>query len=615
MSMSVLKNVPASFLTMFLLCMVLFTPVSFAAQLPENLQWETNDKDPVYAAAEVEKGGTLRSSLLSFPLTLRYVGPDSNGAFRSAILGNKMGLVMVHPNTGNLLPSLATHWAYSDDNTTMYFKLNPDARWSDGKPVTPDDFVFTLEFMRSKEIVAPWYNTYYSEEIGEVVVYDEHTISVSSAKPRPRDELPSHVAISPTPRHFYKDMSNFVQRYNWAIAPNTGPYQISKIKKGKSITFARNKSWWAKDLKYYRNRFNIDKIRFTIIRDINVAWEHFKKGKLDIFGITLPDYWHDKAKGEIFDKGYVHKQWFYSETPQGSSGLWLNQDDPILKDRNLRLGLAHSLNIEKVNKQVLRGDYQRKQVIHSGFGKFTNKNIRAREYSLDKANEYFDKAGWNKRGRDGIREKDGKRLSLTITYGTEFHTPRLVVLKEEYKRAGVELVLRKLDPAASFKSVLEKKHQIWWGGLGGGRFPQYWGQFHSVNAHKPQTNNLTNTDDAQMDDLIEAFRSAMQTEERIRLAHELQALIHEQGAYIPTLDVPYDRIAFWRWIGMPEIPGTRIGGSAVSAFDFNSAFDVSDGGLLWIDTKVKKQTRDAMDDGKAFPAVTRINEIYRETIE
>jgi microcin C transport system substrate-binding protein len=273
------------------------------------------------------------------------------------------------------------------------------------------------------------------------------------------------------------------------------------------------------------------------------------------------------------------------------------------------------LNIEKVNKQVLRGDYQRKQVIHSGFGKFTNKSVHAREYDLDRANEYFDQAGWNKRGPDGIRVKDGNRLSLTVTYGNDPHTPRLVVLKEEYKRAGVELVLRRLDPAASFKSVLEKKHQIWWGGLGGGRLPQYWGQFHSVNAHKPQTNNMTNTDDPQMDRLIEAFRSAMKTEERIRLAHQLQELIHDQGAYIPTLDVPYDRIAFWRWIGMPETPGTRIGGSAVAAFDFGSAFDVSDGGLLWIDKKMKKQTKDAMDDGDAFPAVTRINETYREKAE
>lgn len=604
------KSLPSLYI--YVLCALLLVPVAQAApKLPDNLQWISNDQDPVFASDKAIKGGTLNSWLMSFPLTLRYVGPDSNGGFRPAILGNRMSLVMAHPNTYNLLPGLATHWAYSDDNTTMYFRLNPDARWSDGNPVTPEDFAFTIEFMRSKDIVAPWYNTFYSEEIGEVEIYDDRTISVSSKKARPRDELHAYVAISPTPRHFYKDMTNFVQKYNWEVAPNTGPYQISEIKKGKSITFSRKKDWWARDLKYYKNRFNVDRVKYTVIRDINLAWEHFKKGRLDMFGATLPEYWHEKAQGELFDNGYVHKLWFYNDAPQGSSGLWLNQDIPVLKDINIRLGLAYSLNIDKVNEQVLRGDYVRKHNIHSGYGAYTDRELRAREYDLNKANEYFEKAGWGQRGDDGIRVKDGQRLSLSVTYGNDTHTPRLVVLKEEYKRAGVEINLRKLDSAASFKSVLEKKHDIWWGALIGGRWPQYWGQFHSVNAHKAQTNNFTNTDAPEIDKMIEAFRSSMNTDERIELAHQLQRRIHDQSAWIPTLDVPYVRIVYWNWIKMPEIPGTRIGGPGIAPFDFGSAFDISDGGIFWIDKDAKKETRAAKKKGKAYAPVTRIDETYK----
>lgn len=592
--------------------LIFMLPVSHAApSLPDDLNWLTNDSDPVFASPDAIKGGTLRSALLSFPLTLRYVGPDSNGSFRSAVLGNKMGLVVTHPNTYNLLPSLATHWAYSDDNTTMYFQLNPEARWSDGKPVTAEDYVFTLQFMRSKDIVAPWYNTFFNDEIGEVVIYNKHTISVSSSKPRPRNELHSHVALSPTPRHFYQDMSNFVQKYNWKVAPNTGPYQISTIKKGKSITFKRINDWWAKDLKYYKNRFNVDKVRYTVIRDINLAWEHFKKAKLDVFALTLPLFWHQKAKGEFIDKGYVYKLWFYNDTPQASTGLWLNQDNPILQDINVRLGIAHSFNIDKVNRQVLRGDYVRKNTISSGFGDFDNRSILAREFDLEQANDYFIKAGWSERGGDGIRVKNSKRLSFTVTYGTELHTPRLAVLKEEFKRAGVEIVLRKLDSAASFKSVLEKKHDIWWGGLVGGRWPQYWGQFHSLNAHKPQTNNFTNTDDPEMDKLIEAFRSAVNTADRIELSQSIQQLVHDQSAWIPRLDVPYERVGFWRWIKMPEVPGTRLGGASVSPFDFTSAFDVSDGGLLWIDGNIKKETLKGRKKGKSFPASIVIDKTFK----
>lgn len=589
----------------------LFSSASLAAtNLPDNLLWLTNDQDPVYASPNAIKGGTLRNMLISFPLTLRYVGPDSNGSFRPAVLGNQMSLIEEHPNTHNLLPALATHWAYSDDNTTMYFKLNPHAKWSDGKPVKASDYAFTLTFMRSKEIVAPWYNTYYKKQIKEVIIYDEHTISVSTTKPKPRDELHSHISITPTPQHFYADMSNFVRKFNWKIAPNTGAYQISKIKKGKSITFSRKKNWWAKDLKYYKNRFNVDKVRYSVIRDLNIGWEYFLKGKLDSFVTTLPLYWHKKATGPEFDNGYIHKLWFYTDAPMPSVGLWLNQDKPLFKDINIRLALAHAFNIEKVNQQVLRGDYSRKHNIHSGFGKYTNTKIKAREYNLDKADKYFNKAGWEKRGRDGIRvNKTGQRLSIPVTYGNEAHTPRLVVLKEEYKKAGVELVLRKMDSAASFKSVLEKKHDAWWGGLIGGRKPQYWGQFHSENAHKSQTNNFTNTDDSKIDTMIDAYRSAMKTDERIKLAHALQQRIHDLGAWIPRLDTPYIRIAYWQWIQFPDVPGTRMGGPAISAFD------LSQGGLFWIDKKLKKTTLTARKKGTTFTPVTRIDETFKVNIQ
>ena len=590
-----------------ILCSAIFnSSFSLAStSLPKNLHWLTNDQDPVYSSPNASKGGTLRNMLESFPLTLRYVGPDSNGSFRSAILGNHMALVEEHPNTFNLIPSLATHWAYSDDNTTMYFKLNPNAKWSDGQPVKASDYAFTLEFMRSKDIVAPWYNTYYKDQIKEVIIYDEHTISVSTNQPKPRDELHSHISISPTPKHFYGDLSGFVRKFNWKIAPNTGAYQISNIKKGKSITFSRKKNWWAKDLKYFKNRFNVDRVKYSVIRDLNIGWEYFLKGNLDFFSITLPLYWHQKATGPEFDNGYIHKLWFYTDAPMPSVGLWLNQDKTIFKDINVRLGLAHAFNIEKVNQQVLRGDYTRKHSIHSGFGKYTNLNIKAREYDLNKANNYFNKAGWKQRGDDGIRIKDGQRLSIAVTYGHEAHTPRLVVLKEEYKKAGVELVLRKVDSAASFKSVLEKKHDVWWGGLIGGRKPQYWGQFHSENAHKLQTNNFTNTDDAKIDSMIDAYRSAMNIEERIKLAHALQQRIHDLGAWIPRLDTPYSRIAYWRWVKFPDVPGTRIGGPSVSAFD------LAQGGLFWIDTKQKKTTLTARKKGKTFTPVTRIDETYR----
>ena len=262
-------------------------PLAPREPLPEGIVWLTTDSDPVFASPEAQRGGTLHQALESFPLTFRVVGPDSNTSFRSAILGNQLGLTGIHPNTLNIIPELATHWAFGSDKKSMYFKLNPTARWSDGVPVTADDFAYTLDFMRSPYIVAPWYNDYYASEIDRVVVYDDHTLAVVGTKAQP--DLHLKLSIGPTPRHFFDPLGeNFIRQTNWSVVPNTGPYQIDRFKKGRYVRFARKANWWGDGLRYFKHRFNVDTVLFKVIRDPNLQWEYFKKGKLDIYPATIP---------------------------------------------------------------------------------------------------------------------------------------------------------------------------------------------------------------------------------------------------------------------------------------------------------------------------------------
>jgi microcin C transport system substrate-binding protein len=570
---------------------------------PADLEWLTNDADPAYASPDAQKGGILNSWILSFPLTFRVVGPDSNSSFRSAILGNQLSLIGIHPNTENIVPELATHWAYGNDKKTMYFRLNKAARWSDGVPVTAHDFAYTLEFMRSKHIIAPWYNDYYSKEIDRVMVYDDHTLAVASTKAQP--DLHLKIGISPTPRHFYGELGeDFVRRYNWKIAPNTGPYQISDFKKGKHIKFKRKKDWWARDLRYFKKRFNVDRVVFKVVRDINIVWEYFKKAKVDVFPITMPKYWHVKTKTPVVENGYVQKIWFFNDTQQSAQGMWLNQDREIFKDRNVRYAFAHAMNIEKVIEKVLRNDYFRLEHGFMGYGRYSNKAIRARRFDLDKVSYYMNEAGWQ-RGSDGIWKKNGKRFSVEVSYSQDDHTPRLVVLKEEAKKAGIELRLQKLDPSAAYKKVLEKKHDVAWSGWSTSLRPQYWEHFHSINAHKPQTNNITNTDDPEMDALIDAYRNSLDEEERIRLSVQIQEKIHEIGAFVPTFMVPYAREAYWRWWRLPRVAGTKHSDSLFSPFDSAT------GGLFWYDEALREETKQAMKKNRKFPPVTIIDETYK----
>lgn len=580
--------------------------------LPTDLVWETNNEDPTFASADAKRGGTFRTFMESFPLTLRTVGPDSNGAFAGYLRYNRLGLVSYHPNTRRPIPGIATHWAFGEDGRSIYYKLNPKARWSDGVPVTADDFVFSVQFHRSKEIVAPWYNNYYTERIRDLKRYDDHTIGIQGAEPKPLVEMHYQYSLGPQPRHFHKLDENWVRDYNWEIEPNTGPYQIGKVEKGKYIEMHRKADWWANDLKYFRYRFNPDKVRVRVIRDQNIAFKHFIKGELDSFGLVVPTFWHEKATGAPFDAGYIGKYWFYNDLPVPSAGMYLNVTEPLLADAQVRFGLAHAMNFDRVINTVLRGDYKRLPTFQLGFGEYDNRSIEARPFDLEKADEYFNAAGFTTRGADGIRvDAEGRRLSLRVTYGYPHHTPRLVVLQEEAKKAGVELELQLLDASNSFKQMQEKKHQIaWMTWSSSGLSPRYWEHFHSVNANKPQTNNITNHADPVMDELIMAYRASADFDERVAMSRRLEQMVYDSGVVIPTFQVPYTRSGAWRWVKLPPWLGTRTSGSlfnsqAVSAGIFSS------GGLFWLDEEEKERILQAKDDGVAFEPVTVIDTDFR----
>lgn len=599
-----------------------FTALAFtthAAELPANLNWQTNWDDPVFASDNAKRGGTLRTHLASFPLTLRSIGPDSNAGLRSYFLDNVPGLVTRHPDTLNWIPDIATEWAYAGDNRTLYFKLNPNAKWNDGTPITADDFVFMLQFYRSKDIVAPWYNDYYTKTIADVVKIDDHTIAASTVDEKNPEELMRTVGgLVPRPQHFYqsgKDNNgdgvddNFVRKYNFKPEPTAGPYFVDNIKKGKSVTFKHvGDDWWGYGNKYYQNRYNVDKIRITVIRDTDVARQHFEKGKLDTYDLTLPEIWHEKTNGEAYQKGYIHRFWGFNETPQGGGGLWLNTAIPLLDDINVRRGILHATDFDGLIEKLIRGDYQRKpHAIGSGHGNYSWPDAKAPDFNIDKAIEYFVKAGFEKVGSDGIRVNDkGERLSFELVYPLAFFTQRMAYLKEQAKLAGLAFSLKLIDGATGFKYVSEKKHQIAFINMGANETPGYWQYFHSDNANKPQTNNFTNFSTPELDQLIDQYRAEFDVSKKHQLSQAMQRIIQEAAVVAPSYSVPWTRQGHWRWIRYPENPMQKWTGTLLTV---GGAIGDS---TFWIDEDMKKETLDAMDSGKAFAPVTVIDDRYKQ---
>ena len=234
------------------------------ATLPADIRWITNEEDPPIGSAKALRGGTLNSSIDSYPLTFRLVGPNSNDAFAGWNRQFTMDfpLVIRHPSTDRFIPWMATHWAIAADQRTLYFKLDRDARFSDGKPVTAHDYVFTWRMMQSEHIVSPFHNSYAKRFFESVDAIDDHTLRIVGTRASWRP-IEDYAGLWPTPSHATVLDADWVKRTNnqFQIAP--GPYVIAEAVRGQSITFGRVPNWWGDGKKRFQGLFNFDRIRLA----------------------------------------------------------------------------------------------------------------------------------------------------------------------------------------------------------------------------------------------------------------------------------------------------------------------------------------------------------------
>jgi microcin C transport system substrate-binding protein len=600
------------------------------ADIPADLDWQDGSDLPEFASPDAKRGGTYYTWIQDFPRTLRRFGPDANGSFRPFILDDVITrLGRRHPNDTSITgtgfryyPGIAREWALDKENATVYIRIDPDARFSDGEPITADDMMFMFFVYQSPHIQAPWYNNWYNRKYSNITKYDDLTFSIRQPEVRP-DLLFKVMELEPLPEHFYRELGpDYPERYQWRFVPTSGAYEVrpENLKKGQSITLTRVKDWWADDKKFWRNRYNFDRIHFTVIRDVPKAFEAFRKGELDRFTASLPEYWYEKLPDDSDEvqNGYIHKEVFYNDIPRPTYGLWINQSKPLLDNRDIRIGIQHATNWDYVIQKYFRGDYQRMRTGSDGYGEFTHPTLKAREYSVDKALEHFAKAGFTTRGEDGILVNDaGKRLSFTVNTGYQTLRDVLTILAEEAAKAGLEFRLEVLDSTASWKKTQEKKHDIAFAAfaVSAEMYPRYWDFGHSVNAYdraflpdgspnpdrkvKTQTNNLQVLAYPELDAMIEQYRASSDAGEMKELAYRMEELLYEDASFVPGFVIPFYRDLHWRWLRYPEDFNVKLSRGADQFF------------LSWIDTDMKKETREARKSGETFPPVIAVYDQYR----
>ncbi|MCP5533530.1 MAG: ABC transporter substrate-binding protein [Akkermansiaceae bacterium] len=592
-----------------------YLKISGPSEIPADLEWQDGMDQPEIGDPAAKKGGVFRRYIPTFPPTIRPFGENSNNSFRGDLYDYiELPLVNLHPETMEMIPGLAKEWALSKDGRTTYFRIDPEARYSDGEPVRARDFLVGTYLRVSDNIVNPYSKQYYRENIAQLATYDDLTLSVSLPEANLFAPFIAGAAL-PSPPHFYEEYGpDYSERFQWRFPPTTGAYEVlpDDIVKGASITQTRVRNWWAKDRKYYRHRFNPDKIVHTVVRDESKAFELFRAGELETFYLTRPDYWYEKSEIEQVYDGYIERVTYYNRYPKLPRGLYLNVSKPLLDDIDVRLGIQYATNWQKVIDVMFRGDFQRLNSFNEGYTLFSDPTIEARPFSIDKAREAFAKAGFVEEGRDGIlRRADGTKLSLSLTYpAISLYDRMFAILREEAKKCGFDLRLDGLEVTVAYKKEMQKQHEITFGSwLISPPMPDFHQFMHSTNAYddkgnvKPQTNNIFVWARPDTDVLCDKVRTGRTVEEVREATQKLQHIIHDECIFVPAWSGDFMRIGSWRWARWPDCENTRFSPPVV--YDPHESF------VFWIDEEMLADTREAMRTNRKFPESNRIVDEYR----
>lgn len=326
-----------------------------------------------YANPDAPKGGSINYGLIDTFDSLNPFIVQGQGA--SGILDLQRGynvfdslMQRSEAEPFSMYPLLAKTVETDDERTFVEFQLDERARFSDGKPVTPDDVIFSLELLRDKGW--PRYATTV-KKIAKMEIVAPNGVRLTFGEPD--RELPMILARWPIlPKHA-TDAENFNKS---SLKPmiGSGPYVIADVRPGETLTLKRDPNYWANDLPSRRGFNNYDQIRLTYFRDENAMFESFKKGLIDVFIEADASRWAKDYGFPAVVEGKVVKDVFKSGVPSGMLGYVFNTRRPLFQDKVLRKALGGLFDFEWVNGNLFAGSFTRTKSFYdnselSSFGK------------------------------------------------------------------------------------------------------------------------------------------------------------------------------------------------------------------------------------------------------
>ena len=511
--------IPALILPLVLLAVVLFAPLARAGDEVTKshgistfggLNLPADFTHLPYVNPDAPKGGEI--SVWAFgtfdtmnPYTTKGRGAGlASAPYESLLTGTA-------DEIGAAYGLLAESMEYPEDRSWVIFHIRPEARFSNGTPVTADDVIFSYQTFLTKGL--PSYRAVLAKQVESVEKLGPLSVKFTFKADHPKRDLPQTVGgLTIFSKLDFEENGFDLEETTLKPFVGSGAYLMDSMDVGKRITYKRNPDYWGKDLPINKGRFNFDSIRIEYYGDYQAAFEGFKAGQYTF---------RNEASSKIWGTGYdfpaVDKGWVKLDTPvdgdiaTGQSFIF-NLRRPQFEDPRVREAIGLMFNFEWSNDKLFYGIYDRidsfwenSYLAATGVpegaelallepladmlpeGVLTSEPVSGAVSSprqidrknLRKASALLDAAGWEV-GDDGMRRKDGKTLDVEFLNDSQSFDRVILPYVENLKSLGVNAKMERVDPAQMTNRERSYDFDIITDSFGMGFFPgaglrQYFG--------------------------------------------------------------------------------------------------------------------------------------------
>ena len=531
-----------------------------------------------YVNKDAPKGGTLRIAAIgSF---------DNLNQF--TIKGNTViGLGLIHDTlmTASLNEASAGYGliaeavTYADDFSSVSFRLNKQARFSDGTPITADDVAFSLTALKKAH---PFYRAYYADVVGYDSADAQHiTFRFGQTGNR---ELPMILGQLPIlKKAYWNAKGRSLADTTLEIPPVSGAYKIADMEPGRAITYQRRDDYWAKNLNVSIGKHNIERIKYIYFGDDTVAFEALKAQEVDYRSEFSSRIWATGYDTPAVKSGAMVKETVTLENSAGMQGFVFNLRRARFDNIHVREALNWAYDFEWTKKNLFYGQYARtgsffqgSELAASGVpspaelellvplrDKLPSKtfaplfenpvtdasgNIRAH---LRKARALFQKAGWHI--EDGKLTKNGDVFTIEFLLVQPAFERIVAPYIKNLAKLGIEAKLRTIDPTQYQNRVTNYDYDAVVMSFGQSLSPgneqrDYWS---SAAADRPGGRNYIGIKDEAVDALIDKLIFTTSRAELVSATRALDRVLISNHYVMPQWHAPHERLAYWQGLARP----------------------------------------------------------------